>query len=254
MLFDLSSPGRKTAIRIIYGTLALLFVVGFVGFGIGGELGSGGLVDGLTGGGSSTADQYEQQIDDAEETLETDPDNANALATLAQFRFLSGQVQLEIDDQTGQPTGLTEDSRGEFEAAIDAWNRYLDTDPRKVDLTTANNIVGAYQSLGDLNGATEAQEILAESNPTSQTYSTLAFYQYQSFDFEAGDEAAELAIADAPKDQARTIEKQLERIREQAETFEKAQERLPEDEAGGELDSPFGDLGPGGDPTAPPVP
>lgn len=130
MLFDLSNPRRKNVIRVAYAVLALLFVVGFVGFGIGGELGGGGIVDSLTGGGSgSTAGQYEQQIEDAEETLETDPTNQEALAELALYRAQSGFAQLEFDEQTGQPTGLTEESRDEFEAAIEAWNRYLDTEP-----------------------------------------------------------------------------------------------------------------------------
>ena len=98
MLFDLSSPGRKNVIRVVYGVLALLFPVGFVGFGIGGELGGGGLFDSLSGGGGDgvTAEQFEQQIEDAEAALETNPARrAGAAATLADYRYLSGHAQLE---------------------------------------------------------------------------------------------------------------------------------------------------------------
>jgi hypothetical protein len=48
MLFDLRSPGRRNAIKVVYVTLALLMGGGLVLFGIGGEV-SGGVVDALTG-------------------------------------------------------------------------------------------------------------------------------------------------------------------------------------------------------------
>ena len=80
MLFDLTSPGRKTAVRIIFGFLALIFAGGFIFLGIGTE---GGLnpFDSV-GGGGSTADAFEQQIEDAEEELEQDPTNSDTLANL----------------------------------------------------------------------------------------------------------------------------------------------------------------------------
>ena len=37
MLFDLRGRGRRRAVRVIYMGLALLFGVGFVGFGVGGR-------------------------------------------------------------------------------------------------------------------------------------------------------------------------------------------------------------------------
>ena len=247
MIFDLSSPGRKNVVRVVYGVLAALFLIGFVGFGIGGELGGGGIFDSLGGGSGSTADEYEQQIEDAEKKLETDPQNVNALTTLAQYRFLSGTAQLDQDETTGAVT-LTDESRQEFESAVDAWTRYLKTDPAKPDVTTAANMVRAYQALGNAEGAAEAQQILAENNPSAGTYSQLAFFRYSAYDIEGGDEAAKKAVEEAPPADAKSTEKQLDRVRGLAVKQKKKLDKLPKDGASGEqaLDTPFGGLGDSG--------
>jgi tetratricopeptide (TPR) repeat protein len=246
MLFDLSSPRRKNVVRVVYGLLAVLFAGGFIFFGIGSESGAGGLFDGLFGDGSSgsTAEQYEQQIEDAETKLETDPQNANALATLARYRYLSGTAQLDQDQTTGA-VSLTEEARQEFESAIDAWTRYLDTKPPKPDVATAANMVQAYYALGDAEGAADAQAIQTKNNPSAGTYSQLAFFRYASYDIEGGDEAAKSAVEEAPKADRKSVEKQLDRYRELAVKQKKKLAKLPQDSAAGEeaLGSPFGGLG-----------
>ena len=255
MLFDLSSPGRKNVVRVVFGFLALIFAVGFIGFGIGGEIGGGGIVDSITGGGGSdTADQYEQQIEDAESTLETDPENQRALANLAQYRYLSGQAQLEIDEATGQPT-LTEESRGEFEKAIDAFTRYLDTKPEKPDVGSAGQVVQAYVFLGDAEGAARAQQILADANPSAGTYSTLAYYLFADLNFKAAEKAVERALAEAKPGERKSIEKQLDQLRKAAEKQKKQAAQLPESATGGGtgIEDPFGGLAPDAGGAVPPA-
>lgn len=243
MLFDLSSPGRKNIIRVVYGVLALLFVVGFVGFGIGGELGGGGIIDSITGsGGGDTADQFEQQVEDAEETLESDPTDTRALEELAYYRAQSGFAQLEVDETTGQPTGLTEESRSELEAAIDAWERYLDAEPKKPDPRTAGQILRAYQFLNDAGGAADVQEVLVKDEPSFLNYGTLAYLRYLDLDVKAGDAAFDKAEAEAkPSDKAQL--KQLEKLRAQVvEERERLAEQPDEGTVPGEnpLADPFG--------------
>ena len=256
MLFDLSSPGRKNVIRVVYGVLALLFPVGFVGFGIGGEPGGGGSSTGPLGGGGDgdTAEQFEEQIDDAEARLETNPTDEKALATLAESRYLSGQVQLDVDEATGAPV-LTEEARGEFEAAIDAWTRYLETKPARPDVAAAGQVLQAFIFLGDAEGAADTQEILAEDNPSAGTYSTLANFAYADFDFKRGDEAVQRAVEEASPQEKKTVEKQLDQLREAYVKEEKRIEKLPDAEEGAEagLQSPFGGLDQGGEvpPTSP---
>lgn len=247
MLFDLSSPRRKNVVRVVYGALALLFAGGFIFFGIGSESGAGGLFDGLfgEGGGGSTADQFEQQVEDAEEKLESNPEDQRALQQLAYYRAQSGISQLEQDESTGFPV-VTEDARDELEAAIEAWNRYLETDPQRPDLATASQIVQAYVLFNDAEGAADAQEIVAETNPSSGAFANLANYRYADFDFKAGDKAKERALEEAKPDERKSIEKQLDQIREGWLKQEKKIEKQGGSEEGAEgaLNSPFGGLSP----------
>ena len=55
----------------------------------------------------------------------------------------------------------------------------------------------AYVLLGNAEGGAEAQEILAEANPSPGAYATLAYYLYADFDFKGGDEAAQRAVEEA---------------------------------------------------------
>ena len=66
-------------VQVVFGFLAFIFFISFVGFGIGSDV-SGGIFDaiGLGGGDSASTPEYEQQIEDANETLDG-PDNERAL-------------------------------------------------------------------------------------------------------------------------------------------------------------------------------
>ena len=63
MIFDLKSGKRRRVVQVVFGFLAFIFFISFVGFGIGSDV-TGGIFDALgIGGGSSSSDpQYEQQI------------------------------------------------------------------------------------------------------------------------------------------------------------------------------------------------
>jgi len=232
VLFDLSSPRRKTVVRIVYGTLAFLFLIGFIGFGIGGNVGGGGgILDALGIGGDdsqeqSVAEQYKQQIEDAEKRIEANPDNSSALNDLTYFHFLSATAQ--IDQQTGQ---LTSEARSEFGAADQAWQDYLASDPPEVDTATAQRMVQAYAALGNLEGAAEAQEIAVKARPSAAAYLQLALIYYSDYNFKKGDEAGKKAVEEAPEKSKKNIQKQLDKIREQAQKQQKAIEKLPKDES-----------------------
>ncbi|MEJ7875405.1 MAG: hypothetical protein WKF62_02005 [Solirubrobacterales bacterium] len=260
MIFDLTSPGRKRVVRVVFGFLALIFAVGFVGFGIGGELGGGGILDGLTGGGSSTSDAFEQQIDDAETAVEESPDDPKALSELVLLRAQSAASQLDVDEETGQPS-LTEESREEYEKAVSVWQTYLDTEPQKVDAATARAAVSAYQSLNDINGVIDAQGRLAEADPDATSFGLLATFLYLDLQIDKGDKARDQALDESKDSEAKLIEEQLDTYRKQALKAEKAEAALPKSEQGQspELADPFGGLSPtapGGslDPGALPAP
>ena len=252
MLFDLSSPGRRTSSA---SSTACWRCSSWSASSASASAASSarGIVDSLTGGGGDgdTAEQFEEQIDDAEARPRPTPPTRRRLRRLAE-RYLSGQVQLDVDEATGAPV-LTEEARGEFEAAIDAWTRYLETNPHGRTWPRRTSPPGIHL-LGDAEGAADTQEILAEDNPSAGTYSTLANFAYADFDFKRGDERVQRAVEEASLQQKKTVEKQLDQLREAYVKEEKRIEKLLDGggaEAG--LQSPFGGLDQGGEvpPTSP---
>lgn len=240
MLFDLSDPRRKNVLRVVYAFLAVIFAVGFIGFGIGGELGGGGILDEIFGTNSgSTASQYEDQIEDIEQQLEADPDNEELLAELITLRYQSGRLQLEVNEETGEVV-LTDDARSEYDKAADLWARYMELEPADPDLGAAGNMRDAFELLGNYRGAAEAQAILAEANPSVGTYGTLAYYRFAALDIKGGDEAKELALAEAEDREARESLDELDDLRKRAVKAKKQLRKNPS--AGSELTDPAGQL------------
>ena len=244
-------------VQIVFGGLALLFAVGFVGFGIGGETG-GGIAD-LLGddSGGDVSSTYEVQIEDAEKELAAQPKDPKALTDLARYRFLSGQENLSFDEETGVAT-LTEEARSEWNAALDAWEQLLKTDPKDVDPQVASQMICAYvpplpicqvqaplDEL-DLEGAATTQRILAEEDKGPNGYAQLASFLYFDGDLKSGDEAAAEAISRADANERERLSKELDKVREDAEQYVKAQKAAagagaPEGDP--QLQNPFGGLG-----------
>ncbi len=257
MLFDLKSGKRRRVVQVVFGFLAFIFFISFVGFGIGSDV-TGGIFDaiGLGGGSSSNDPQYEEQIDDAEATLDTDPDNQKALLDLVRYHYLSATSSgVETDPTTGQ-TSISEEAHTELEQAAQAWTDYLKTDPKTTDLNTAANAAQVFVLLGDAEGAAGAQAIVAENGPKSAAaYGQLAFYYYAAGEMKKGDEAAKQAVAAAPASDADQIEKNLASLRKQAvkqqEAIKEQQEQGGAEAGEQQLQDPFGGLGGAG--TTPPV-
>ena len=198
MLFDLQGK-RKRAVQVIYLGLALLMGIGLVGLGIGGDA-SGGIFDalGIGGGSGSSEPQYQQEIDKANDALAANPKDEQALLTLARYEFLSGRDADDVDETTGQRTPTSE-SIDHYENSVDAWQRYLATDPKKPDDDVASLAMQAYlvtidptSTLADrdLRKLVEAAQIVADARPSYGTYSDLARYAYIAGEDEVGAEAA----------------------------------------------------------------
>ncbi len=259
MIFDLRSGKRRRVVQIVFSVLALIFVVGFLGFGIGGETGGGGILDALGIGGDSSHSsntQYEEQIEDAEAKLETDPEDQQALLDLVRYYTLSATATgVQTDPQTGQTT-ITEGSRSDLEKAASAWQDYLELDPQRTNAAAAASAVQAYRLLLDAGGAAEAQRVVAEGQKTTSAYGQLAYFLYADFRFAAGDAAARQAVATADAGDREAIEKSLSRIaeqaREQKKLADKAAAQGGKDAGEAQLTDPFGALGGGAGSSAPP--
>src|SRR5687768_11770304 len=193
MLFDLKSGKRRRVVQVVFGFLAFIFFISFVGFGIGSDV-SGGIFDAIgLGGGDSSSPQYEEEIEDAEATLQTDPENQKALLDLVRFHYLAATASgIETDPNTGQ-TSISEEARGHLEGAAQAWTDYLKTKPPNPDVNVAANAAQTFVLLGDAAGAAGAQEIVAAEQQTAAAYGQLAYYYYAGRQIKKGDEAAKQA-------------------------------------------------------------
>jgi hypothetical protein len=222
VLFDLRGK-RRRVVQVVYATLAGLFLVGFVAFGIGSDV-SGGFADLFNGGssGGSVSSQFDDQIDAANEQLAKDPKDTAALLKLAEFQYLKGQQGVTVDEATGQPS-VSEDAHTELGKAADAWNRYLQVNQGEPNPNVAAQVVNAFIFLNDFAGAARTFAIVAADQPSPNSYGNLAIYRYFSGDISGGDAAADKAVAEAPKAQRKAIEQQLDDIRKQAVKAKKQQ-------------------------------
>jgi ribosome-associated translation inhibitor RaiA len=261
MIFDLKSGKRRRVVQIVFGFLAFIFFISFVGFGIGSDV-SGGIFDaiGLGGGDSSSTPQYEQQIEDANETLESDPENERALLDLAGAYYRSAtETGVSVNPDTGA-LEVTEESRADLEQSIAAWERYLDTKPQRPDTTAAAQAAESYRFLLDADGAASAQRIVAEAQGTSSAYAQLAIYLYADGKIKEGDAAGDEAVAAADETQRAAIRKNMDTLAEQARKQKKQLEQQAQQQGGeggtggAAIEDPFGGLSGGGATAPAPVP
>jgi hypothetical protein len=209
MLFDLRSPGRRFAIRFVYGFLALLIGGGLVLFGVGGGSGSTGLLSQLAsqGTGSSSAVKIDETaVTKAAKLVKADPRSASAwdryaraIYNLAETNFVS----------TSTSEGYTKAGAQELLRALKpAWNHYLSLNPAHPDETLAADVSDAFglpPGIESYATAETAQELVAEANPTSSgEYYTLAVDAYLAHQPAQGKIAAARAIALAPTKSDRT--------------------------------------------------
>ncbi len=250
MLFDLQGK-RKNFIRVVYVVLAVMFVVGFLGSGVGTSgSGGGGFFD-LFGFGGGSSSLLQDQIDDAEQQVEraelTGGKRAQRAALLdlaqANFTFASSAEGVDADAQ-----GYTEKGTQAATGGVDAWEQYLKTKPSKPDAGVAALAARTYSLLGDPRGALKAQKIVVEANPEAPVaWEELGLYAYANGDDDLGGEAQAKTLALVPKDQRNTVEAQLDTERKAGRTFHRdseARERARR-EQGNDGDDNFGQPLPG---------
>jgi tetratricopeptide (TPR) repeat protein len=248
MIFDLKSGKRRRVVQIVFSALAFIFFISFVGFGIGSGSG-GGLFDaiGLGGGSNSSDPQFDQQISDAQDAIDANPKDGNAYSDLITAYYQSASTGISLDQQTGQQS-ISDDARVDLEKAAQAWADYMKTKPAKPSAEAATRAVQVFYLLGDAENAASAQQIVADSQKTATAYYQLVLYLYAAGKIDAGDKAADLALAAASKDQVKTLTKTLASLRKRAikyqhQVAQAAQQSGQNGTAGSELDNPFGALG-----------
>jgi hypothetical protein len=216
MLFDLKGK-RRRVVQGTYLTLAILLGAGLVLFGIGSST-SGGLGDLFGGGGGSNQGDkiVRKKIDTAEKQLLVNPKNVVALGAV-----IRGHYQLasaKADPNTGV---FSKDARDDLQQAADAWQRYVATNPPKVDIGLARVMVQAYSGLAQLSsgdqttatrnwaGAADAIELIAASQPNAANYIALVQYATLAGQTNKADLAGKKAVQVAPKGQRKVVQQQV---------------------------------------------
>jgi hypothetical protein len=250
MLFDIRGR-RKHVVRVVYAILALL--MGASLFLVVGPFSLGNLVG--NGSTTSAAKVLQEQAERTEEKLRREPESEALLLALTRQRVSAANSLTEVNSETGA-TELTPDGRQELERGVEAWGSYLQqaSEPKA---NTALLVSQGYFSLAEssttleeavenVEGAAKTQRVAAEAQPTINSLTTLAIYEYYAGNFAAGDKAVKEAEAKAPsKAEAKEVGKQMAEFRKRGKAFEAQKKTAEKEEAkfGKErLQNPLGGL------------
>jgi hypothetical protein len=217
MLFDLRGTGRRRVVKIVYITLAFLMGGGLVLFGIGGGGAlPGGLVDAITQGGSGgddTSDRLRDQEQAASAKARANPTNAALWAAVARARFNLANTGENIDQNNNT---YTDAGAAQLRAAGRAWEEHLKLAGDNPDSRVASLMVQGYAGIGELDKATQAQEIIATDRNSAGAYATLATLAYQAGQSRKGDLATDKALELTEPDMREALKGQLESAKQEA--------------------------------------
>jgi hypothetical protein len=211
MLFDLRARGRRRTVQVVYVSLALLFLVGFIGFGVGVGGGGGSPVEAIFGSKEGSAgSSFAKQVSEAEKQTKTHPGEAYAWAKLAEALFHNASGSEFYDEEKQQ---FTAKGKEQLTKVVDAWNRYVALKPANPPLTVADDMVRVFGEEG-LNQPAEAVAALQLVIPTKPAsvglYGDLARYAYLAKNMSVGDLAAQKTVALSPASKRKEVEAELQ--------------------------------------------
>jgi hypothetical protein len=207
MLFDLRGRGRRRSVRIIYTGLALLFAVGFVGFGVGVGGGGGGIINSLTSNEGSGGTVYASEIKKYSKLTQQQPNNVSAWEHLLSAQLHEAGNEMYVT-RTGQ---LTSKGKELFVQIGHSWNSYLALNP-KPNAELAQRMVPVFgeEGLNEPAAAVQVLQIVVADRPTSASlYASLAAYAYKAHNTRVGDLASEKAVSLAPTSGRQRLKNQL---------------------------------------------
>ncbi|HEY2632540.1 MAG TPA: hypothetical protein VGI26_09210 [Solirubrobacteraceae bacterium] len=214
MLFDLRARGRRRTVQVVYVGLALLFLVGFIGFGVGvGGGGGSSPIEAIFGNKEANNASYAKQIAAAETRVKTHPAEAAAWAALTEARFHELNGSEFYDESTQQ---FTSKGKERLTKVVEAWNRYVALKPTKPTLAIAQDMLRVFGEEG-LNQPAEAvaalQLVIPARPPSASLYGYLAKFAYQAKNTSVGDLASQKAVSLTPAKERKRVKAELEELK-----------------------------------------
>jgi hypothetical protein len=216
MLFDLRGRGRRRTVQVIYLGLAVLFLLGFVGFGVGVGGGGGGLFNALTDSSGSSSASYAGKVSAAQKRVKRSPQDAAAWAALTEAQLHQSSEGAYYDQTTAQFTGKGKEL---LNKVSQSWSTYLNLEPHNPNSELAQRMVTVYgeEGLDQPSSAVQAlQIVIAAKPPSAALYGALAEYSYKAHNTRQGDLASEKAVSLAPSGERKHVKAELEAVKQTA--------------------------------------
>lgn len=197
MVFDIRGR-RRHVVKFVYAILALL--MGASLFLVVGPVNIGSLLGGTES--TNNSGQFIEQAERIEAKLRKQPEDQNLLLGLMRTRISASNSLAQVNPETGEAL-QTPESHLQLEEASEAWDKYLKA-TGEPSSGAAAQMAGILYVLAqtsrtgaefesNMNGAAQAQQIIAKQRPSKGTLSTLAIYRYYAQDFKGAEEARKQA-------------------------------------------------------------
>jgi len=211
MLFDLRGRGRRRVVKVIYIGLALLFLLGFVGFGVGGGFGGTGILSALSKEEHSGSASYSSEIKKERKLTEQQPQNIAAWEALAKALLHEVGAQEDVT-----ANGLSAKGKELYNQASQAWIAYIALHPPKPNAELAQLMESTYseEGLNEPSKEVEVLQIAVAARPTDAAlYAQLAEYAYKAKNVRVGDLASEKAVSLAPASERTRLKQELAEVK-----------------------------------------
>jgi hypothetical protein len=214
MLFDLRARGRRKTVQVVYLGLALLFLLGFVGFGVGVGGGGGGIFNALTENGGSSSANFAAKVAAAQKLTQQHPTDPAAWKALVEAQYHQASEPGNIAT-VGETEKYTAQGKALLTKLAKSWGTYLRLETSHPDTELAARISGIFgeQGLNEPASEMQALQVAVKGNPSVRLYSALAVSAYKAGNLEVGDAAARKTVSLSPAAERGKVKKYLAELR-----------------------------------------